>query len=429
MQVSVETAEGLERRMRVQVPAGKIEDEVATRLKSVGQSAKISGFRPGKIPAKVIRQRFGGQVRQEVLQELLQSSYSEAIAQEKLQPAGGPHIEPETLDEGQDLTYTAVFEVYPEFELKGLDKLKAEEPTTDVGDADVDAMIEKMRKQKSNWQEVSRKSAEGDQVTIDFEGKLKDEVFEGGSGTDVPVVLGEGSMLEDFEKNLYGLVADDAKDFKLKFPKDYHAAELAGQKVVFSVTVKQVAASELPEVDEEFVKAFGMESGKVADLRADIEQNMQREVANKSRTVLKKQVMDGMLDANPIAIPGVLIDQEIEALRKDAMQRFGIQDEKDAPPADSFRETAESRVRLGLLMAELIKSQEMSVDAERVKAKVVEMCAPYDNPEQMQQLYLENPQLLSQIENMVIEEQLLDWLLDKSTVSKKAVGFEELMEL
>ena len=240
MQVSIETLTGLERRMRVQVPAGRIEEKVRDRLLSVGRTAKIQGFRPGKIPNRVIRQRYGGQVRQEVLQELLQTSYSEAIAQQNLQPAGGPKIEPESLDQGQDLAYTAIFEVYPEFEIKGLDKLEVETPNAEITDSDINSMIENLRKQRGTWESVKRPAADGDRVMINFEGKLKGEIFEGGSGENVAVVLGSDNMFVDFEKNLLGISAGESKEFKLKFPKDYYQKNLAGQKVAFSIEAKEV---------------------------------------------------------------------------------------------------------------------------------------------------------------------------------------------
>lgn len=429
MQVSVETSKGLERRMRVQVPAEKIESEVESRLKRVGRTAKIKGFRPGKVPAKVIRQQYGGQVRQEVLQEMLQSSYSEAVVQEKLQPAGGPSIEPESLEEGKDLTYTAVFEVYPEFEVKGLEKIKVKQPEVKIEAADIETMIDNLRKQRADWQAVDRKAADEDQVKIDFTGTLKGEPFEGGSATDFAVVLGGGQMLPDFEKNLKGVAAGDEKSFKMKFPKDYHATELAGEKVEFAIKVHEVAEQALPELDAEFIKAYGIESGEQADLEKDIEKNMQRELEAKVTAEVKRQVMEGLLDANKIEIPSILVSQECEAMQKETMQRMGITDENQAPAADSFQEAGEKRVRLGLLLSQVIKDNELELNQEQVTAKVDELCAPYDNPEEIRNIYLQNPQFMGQIENMVLEQQVVDWLADKASVSSKSMGFKELMEL
>jgi len=425
----VEAAAGLERRMRVQVPAERVENEISVRLTSLGRNAKIQGFRPGKVPAKVIRQRYGDQVRQEVLQELLQSSYSEAVIQEKLQPAGGPTIEPGNLGEGEDLSYTAIFEVYPEFDLKGLNNIKIEQPEAEVADTDIDTMIENLRKQRADWSAVERKAADGDQVTLDFDGTLKGEVFEGGSAKDFKLVLGDGSMLADFEKNLQGVVAGTEKSFKLKFPKDYHAEELAGQKVEFAVKVSEVAEQVLPEVNEELVKTYGIESGSVDDLRKDIAANMERELEAKCKAESKRQLLEGMLSANPIDIPDVLVRQECEAMQKETMQRMGVTEPDQAPSAESFRETAEKRVRLGLLMSAAIKENDIELDQSLVTSKVDEMCAPYDNPDEIRNIYLQNQQFLGQIQNMVLEEQVVAFLTEQAKVSSNSMTFSELMEL
>lgn len=429
MQVSVEISAGLERRMRVQVPVEKIEKEVESRLQRVGRSAKIKGFRPGKVPAKVIRQQYGSEVRQEVLQEMLQSSYSEAVIQEKLQPAGGPSIEAGSMEEGQDLTYTAVFEVYPEFELQGLSKIKVQQPEVTIQETDIDAMIENLRKQRATWNPVERKAADGDQVTLNFTGTLKGEPFEGGNAKDFPVVLGEGAMLAEFEKNLKGVAAGDEKTFKMKFPKDYHATNLAGQKVEFEISVSEVAEQILPEVDAELIKAYGIESGERDELVKDIEANMQRELEAKIKAEVKKQLLEGLLKANRIDLPDVLVRQECESLQKETMQRMGITEEKQAPTIDSFREAAAKRVRMGLLMNAAIRENELQLDQSQVTAKVDELCAPYDNPDEIRNIYLQNPQFLGQIESMVLEEQVVEWLISQAKVSSKTFGFKELMEL
>jgi len=413
----------------VQVPAEKIEQEVATRLASVGRNAKIQGFRPGKVPAKVIKQRYGGQVRQEVLQEVLQSSYSEAVIQEKLQPAGGPTIEPENLEEGEDLTYTAVFEVYPEFELKGLNKMKISSPEVSIADADVETMIENLRKQKATWQAVERKAADGDQITLDFTGTLDGEAFEGGSAEDFEIVLGEGAMLADFEKNLKGVTAGTEKSFKMKFPKDYHATDLAGKKVEFAINVKQVAESILPDIDEELVKGYGIESGDVEALRADIRANMERESTTKVKSEIKKQLLEALLEQNPVELPGVLVQQESESMQKETMQRMGVEDVAQAPALDSFRETAEKRVRLGLLMSAAIKENELTLDEGRVTAKVDELCEPYENPDEIKSIYLQNQQFLGQIQNMVLEEQVVEWLQEQAEDKPEKMPFSDLMAL
>jgi len=428
MQVSVESSTGLERSIRVEVPADTIEQEVESRLKKVGKTAKIKGFRPGKIPAKVVRQYYGAEVRQDVLQEILQSSYTEALSQEKLVPAGQPHIHTESVDEGQNLIYKATFEVYPEIELKGLDSLKLEQPVVEISDSDENDMIENLRKQRADWEEVDRAAAEEDQITIDFEGTLKGEAFEGGSGEDMPVVLGGGQMLEDFEKALDGMKAGDVKDAKVKFPKDYPAEELAGKKADFKITAKKVEAKALPEINEDFVKGFGIESGTEEDFRKEVRANMDREYEAKSKAVMKTQVLDQVHDANKVDVPGVMIEQEIDSMQKEAMQRFGITDESQAPERDSFKEMAERRVRLSLLMTEVISSEQIQIDDTRVTEKVDELCKPYPNAEEMRNLYLQNQQLLSQIQNAVLEEQLIDFLIGKAKLKEKKMGFIELLE-
>lgn len=429
MQVSIESENGLERRVRVQVPAERIENEIEVRLKKVGTQAKLPGFRPGKIPAKVVKQQFGNQVRQEVVQEMVQSTYAEAVTQEKLQPAGSPSIEPETLEEGQDLTYVAVFEVYPDVELKGLEKIKVQTPEVAIADADIDEMIDNLRKQRVDWSVVERKADSGDKVTLDFAGTLKGEAFEGGSAEDFEFVLGEGQMLEDFEKGIKGLKAGDEKSIKVKFPKDYQAQELAGAKADFALTIKSVAESVLPEIDEEFVKSYGIESGSADDLRADITKNMERERDAKISGEIKRQVMEGIIEQNPVAVPDVLIGQEAHSMQHEAMERMGIKDHDQAPAEETFREPAEKRVRLGLLFQELIQAHEIKVDSDRVTAKVDELVAPYENPDEIRQMYLQNPQFLGQVENAVLEEQVIEFVKGKAKVSAKKMAFRELMEL
>ena len=425
MQVTVESTGTLERRMRVELPVEHIEQEIDSRLKSVGRTAKIKGFRPGKIPPKVVRQRYGKQVREEVLGELMQKSYSDAVTQEKLNPAGGPKIETE---DGEDsFAYVATFEVMPEIELTGLDKIKVEKPVVDIGDKDLEVMIEKLRDQKAEWDAVERKSASGDRVTCDFSGTLDGEPIEGGQGTNVPVILGQGQMLPDFEKGLTGVAAGEEKTFKVKFPKDYHAEDLQGQKVDFATTVHSVEEKTLPEVDDEFAKLFNVEEGGLERFKQDVTDNMQREAAQKVRNQLREQVMQGLLENNPIEIPQTLKAQEMHQMQHEAMQQLGIKEHDQAPPLDNFAEGADKRVRLGLLMRQLIADQEIVVDQARVRAHVEEICAGYENAEDMVNIYLSNPQIVQQVEPLVLEQTAIDWLLDNGKVKEKKVGFSEFM--
>ncbi len=298
MNVTVESTGALERRMRVEVPIERIESEVDSRLKSVGRTAKIKGFRPGKVPAKVVRQHYGKQVRQEVMGEIMLKSYSDAVMQEKLRPAGGPKIETEDED-GKTFAYVATFEVLPEVTLKDLDKIKVETPDVEIGDADIDDMLLSLRKQRATWDEVTRKSKDGDRVIVDFAGTIDGEAFQGGSGTEIPVVLGQGQMLPDFEKGLKGIKAGDQKTIKVKFPKDYHAEELAGKTAEFAINTHRVESEVLPELNDEFAEAFNVSEGGLEQFRKDVRENMEREAGQKVKGDIREQVLEGLAEKNP----------------------------------------------------------------------------------------------------------------------------------
>jgi len=426
MEVTVESTGTLERRMRVELPIAPIEQQVDKRLKSVGRTAKIKGFRPGKVPAKIVRQRYGKQVREEVLGEVLKQSYSQAVTQEKLNPAGGPKIETEG-DNGKTFAYTATFEVMPEVVLKDLEKIKIEKPEVSIGDDDVDAMLLNLQKQKATWEAVDRKSADGDRVTIDFVGKLKGEVFPGGEGKEYPVVLGAGQMLPDFEKGLMGVKADDETTFKVKFPKEYHAEDLAGKKTDFTVNVHGVEAEVLPELNDEFAESFNVTEGGLEQFTKDVRENMEREADQKAKSDLREQVMTGLLDANPLDIPSTLKHEEMHALQREAMQRMGVEDAEQAPELDNFSEAAEKRVALGLLLRQVIVDKELTVDEAMIKARVEELCAGYENADDMISMYLENPQVMQQIEPMVIEQQAIDWIIENGKSKPKKISFKEYM--
>ena len=427
MQVTVESTGTLERRMRVELPAERIENEVASRLKSVGRSAKIKGFRPGKVPPKVVRQRYGKQIREEVLSDLMQKSYSDAVLQENLNPAGGPRIEPAPAEDDASFAYVATFEVLPEVELKDLDKIKVERPEVSIGDGDVDAMIENLRLQKATWNAVDRPGADGDRVVVDFDGRLKGEPVEGGKGTEVPVVLGQGQMLPDFEKALLGLKAGDEKRFRLRFPKDYHAEELRGEKVEFAIKTHRVEEVELPPLDDSLAAAFDVAEGGIERLKSDVRENMQREAAQKVKSQIRESLMQGLLEANPIEIPKTLVHQEMHAMQQEAMRQLGIEDPGQAPALENFAESAEKRVRLGLLIRQLIADEQLSVDEERLKAHVEELCAGYDNRDEMVAMYMGNSQIRQQLEPQVLEQMALDWLLEHGKVKDRTVSFSEYM--
>jgi len=427
MMVTVESTGALERRMRVELPAQRIEQEVESRLKRVSRTAKIKGFRPGKIPPKVIRQHYGAQVRQEVLSDLMQKSYSDAVIQEKLNPAAGPSIEPVAAEDKSAFAYIATFEVLPEVTLKDLDKIKVERPEVDITDADRDDMIENLRGQKAEWVTVERKSKDGDRVTVDFEGTLDGEPIEGGTGENVEVVLGQGQMLPDFEKGLKGVEAGDETSFKVKFPKEYHAEDLRGKKVDFAVKVHSVDEQELPPLDDSLAETFGVEEGGLSQLRVEVGENMEREARQKIKGDVREQVMAGLVELNPIEVPNAMVQQEAHNMQHEAMQRMGIQDHDKAPPAEGFREAAERRVRLGLLLRQYISEQELTVDTDRVRAHLEEMCAGYEDADAMVANYMSNPQIVQQVEPSVLEEQALERLLEQGQVETKKVGFKEYM--
>ena len=427
MQVTVESTGTLERRMRVELPAERINNEVDSRLKAWGRKAKIKGFRPGKVPPKVVKQRYGKQIREEVLNEVMQKSYSDALVQENLNPAGGPRIEPADAQDASTFAYVATFEVMPEFTLKNLDKIKVEKPEVTIADADMDDMILKLRKQKATWEEVERAAADGDRVIVDFDGTLKGEPFEGGKGSEIPVVLGAGQMLPDFEKGLKGIKAGDEKSFKVKFPKDYHAEDLAGKKVDFAIKTHRVEEEILPPVDDKLAKMFEVAEGGIEQFMQDVRENMEREAKAKVEGDIREQIMTGLLDANPIDIPQALKHQEMHSMQHDAMQRMGIEDHDLAPPLDNFAEMAEKRVRLGLLVSQIIADQKLAVDEDRVRARVEEMCAGYENAEEMVNVYMSNPQIVQQIQPMVLEQQALDWLMENGKTSVKKIAFTEYM--
>jgi trigger factor len=427
MQVSVESTGKLERRMRVELPAARIDQEVDSRLKSMSKTAKIKGFRPGKVPAKVVKQRYGQQVREEVVSEIMQKSYTDAVQQENLNPAGGPSIQPDKAEDDKGFAYVATFEVMPEVELKDLDKIKLKKPVVSIGKKDLDVMIEKLRQQKASWEAVDRKSADGDRVIVDFDGSMKGEPITGGKGTEVPVVLGEGQMLADFEKALFGVKAGDEKTFKVKFPKDYQAEELQGQKVDFDAKVHRVEEQILPDVDDAFAEMFEVAEGGIEKFKQDVKDNMRREADAKITGDVREQIIDGLIETNEIEIPQTLKHQEMHALQRDAMQRMGIEDEEQAPALDNFTELAEKRVRLGLLVRQLIVDKKLTIDESMVRARVEEMCAGYENSEDMVNMYLSNPQVVQQIEPMVLEQQAIDWLADNGKVTEKKVSFTDFM--
>ncbi|MGH8373606.1 MAG: trigger factor [Gammaproteobacteria bacterium] len=429
MQVSIEKTSGLERRMKVQVPAERVEREVEERLRTLGKRVKLNGFRPGKIPFDVVKKRFGEQVRSEVVTDLLQSSCSDAFAQEKLSPAGGPRIDSVNDAPGKDLEFTAIFEVYPEFKLQGLDGVKLERPVAEVQESDIDAMVENLRTQRADWETVERPAAQGDRVQVDFDGSIDGQPFAGGKGDKALVELGAGRMLEDFEQGLMGIAAGEEREFDVRFPEDYQAKEVAGKTARFKVKAHRVEGRKLPELDDDFCKSFGITEGGIAKLRAEVSDNMRREMADTIQRKLKDQVLEALLAANSLDLPATMVDEEIERLKQDALTRMGIRDEKKASelPRDLFEEQARRRVSLGLIIGEIINNQQLRVDEKQVEERMERMASDYSNPGEALRSLRSNATAMRQLESVVLEDQAVDWVVGKAAVTDKPTSFKELM--
>ncbi|MGO2012154.1 trigger factor [Pseudoalteromonas sp.] len=428
MQVSVETTQGLERRLTITVPAENVETEVKKRLQQLSKTQRIDGFRPGKVPTSVINKRYGGAVRQEVAGELMQRNYIDAIVAEKINPAGAPSFAPKSLEAGKDLEFSATFEVYPEVEVQGLDKVTVEKPAVAVTDEDLANMLETLRKQHASWTEVDAAAGENDRATVDFIGTIDGEEFEGGQAEDFPLELGQGRMIPGFEDNIVGKKAGEEVVADVNFPDDYHAENLKGKAVKFVITVKKVETQELPELSEEFATKFGVTEGGVDALKEEVKKNMSRELDQAVKANVKDQAIKGLLENNDVEVPKGLIDQEIEALREQAAQRFGG-DAKNMPelPAELFHEQAVTRVKTGLLLGEVIKANDIKVDDEKVEALIANVASAYEDPTEVVEYYKANDQLMQQMRNVAMEEQAVEAILAEATVTDVEKAFDDIM--
>ncbi|WP_018949936.1 trigger factor [Thioalkalivibrio sp. ALMg11] len=427
MQVSVEATGNLERKMTIQVPSERIDTEVDNRLKSLAKRVKLDGFRPGKVPLKVVRQRYGTGVYQEVLSEVLQESYREAVQQEGLEPAGNPSIEPTNLDGAEGIEFTASFQVFPEVAVADFTGVEIERPVAEVGDEDIDRVIDSLREQNKEWAEVKRKAKKGDRVTLDFVGSLNGEEFEGGKADDFQIEIGAGRLIEDFEKQLKGVKAGEEPTIDVTFPDDYPAENLKGQTAQFALTIKQVEGPKLPEVDEEFAKKFGIEDGSVEKLRADVRSNMDRELRQALKGRIKQQVLEAVVDKHDFDLPEALVKSEVNRLREEAEKRFGGAQQTQPLPDSLFEEEAKRRVRLGLALRAIIEQKGFEVDAERVERDLEEMAATYEDPEEVKQHYRSNPQAKSNLESLVLEDQVVDWVVEQGKVTEKETSFQDVM--
>jgi trigger factor len=427
MMVSVETLAGLERRLQVSVPANRVKQQVDARLLKVSRTVRIKGFRPGKAPIHVVRKHYGPQVRDEVVSDLIRETFAEALRQEKLQPAGGPRIEPLKSGEPDDLRYTATFEIYPQFELANLANLKLTRPTAVVTDGDLEAMIESLRKQRPNWTAVERGCRDGDRITLDFEGKIDGEAFEGNRSENLEVVLGGGRLLPDFENGVRGAIGGEARDFDLRFPDDYPAKAVAGRTARFHATVKKVEESSLPEVDDRFCEAFGVTEGGLAALRAEVRENMERELAQNIQARIKAQVMDQLLAANPITVPKALVEAEIRDMQMELLRRTGARDPRQLPPRENFDQPARRRVALGLILNEVIRQSGIKPDAAQVQARLDEIVVGYSDPDEARRQYLQNEAATRQLQMSVLEDQAVAWVTGVAQVTEQPSSFKDIM--
>lgn len=428
MQVSVETTQGLGRRLSITVPADTIKQAVKKELINAAKSVRIDGFRKGKVPMNIVEQRYGASVRQDVLGEAMQRSFVDAIIKEKINPAGAPNYVPGEYKEGEDFTFAVEFEVYPEVELKGLENIEVEKPVVEVNDEDVDAMLDTLRKQQATWKETDRAAEAEDRVTVDFTGSIDGEEFEGGKASDFVLAMGQGRMIPGFEEGLVGHKAGEEFSIDVNFPEDYHAENLKGKAAKFAIVLKKVEERELPELTEEFIKRFGVADGSVAGLRTEVRKNMERELKGAVRNRIKSQAIEGLVSANEIDVPAALIDGEIDVLCRQAAQRFGGNEKQALElPRELFEEQAKRRVVVGLLLGEVISTNDLKADEDRVKTLIEEMASAYEDPSEVIEFYSKNKELMNNMRNVALEEQAVEALLAKAKVTEKATTFSELM--
>lgn len=433
MQVTVENTGTLGRRMTVDLPSDDLESAVDERLKSLSRTVRINGFRPGKVPFKVVRKRFEPQVRAEVMGSLINKSMAEALREKRIKLAGTPEVtsvdERAEAGEGGEgaFRYTATFEVYPEFEPAYDGSIAVTRPVVEIGESDVDEMVESLRTQRTEHVEVSRPAAEGDQVVIDFEGSIDGEVFDGGRAERAPLVLGSNSFIPGFEDGLRGVSAGDEKTIEVAFPDDYQAEHLAGRNASFAVHVHEVREPKVPELDEELVRSFGIEDGQVESLRADIRKNMQRELDQRVDREVRGQVMDGLVGANPIEVPSALVSEEIGRQRERLVGQMPPGTDASFLSDDLFREESEKRVRLGLVLGEIIRRQELRAEAPAVREEIERIASSYQDPQEVIDHYYGDQDLLRNVEGLVLERTVTDRVLEAATVTDEPRSFKDVM--
>jgi trigger factor len=433
MRVSVETTSGLERRLTVGVPADRVDIAVDKRLQEAARNVRLPGFRPGKVPMRVMQQRFGAGVRQEVLGEVISQSFQEAVISENLRPAGQPSIEARKMDAGQDVEYTATFEVFPTVEVSVIDGLSIEKPVAEVTDADIDDIVTVFRKQQGKLVTAERAAAEGDTVVIDFEGFRDGEAFEGGSGEGTSLELGSGRMIPGFEDGLIGASSGEEKELQLTFPEDYQAEDLAGADVEFKVQVKEVQELELAPVDDALFAQYGLEDGTEESFRAEVKQNMERELRNAIEASVKTQVMDAIVAGHgELELPASLIAQEVNAMRQQMFQQFGGAAPQDMDlasilPDEMFAEQAERRVKLGLVVAEMISQFELTAEPAKVREAIEDIASTYQDPEEVINWYYSENEQLAGIESRVLEDAVVEKLLSTAAIVEVDCSYQDAL--
>lgn len=433
MQIDIKEMSKLKRRIKFTIPAAEIDQKTEKKLAQIGSKAKLDGFRPGKVPLEVIKQRFGGSARIDIIEEIIRSTYLETIAKENIRPAGMPNIQPPASNFGESAEVVVDFEVYPTVTIASFEKAKIEKPVVVVTDKDIAGMVEKLQKQHATWEEVTREAKTGDQAIVDFIGTIKDEAFEGGTGKDLKFEIGAGQMLEDFEKGVLGNKAGDEVEFKVKFPKDYHDAKVAGQKASFTVKINKILEPKTAELTPEFIKKFGIESGEIEALRAEIRKGLEQQSQQAASHRLKENIMDKLLELNELEIPECLIDDEVSHLQIRAKQQLASytrQKPEDMPdfPRENFVETAKRNVCLGLLLQEIIKEQKITADPEKVKAKLLDIAEGYkEDPQVVIDWYSKNKKHMTEIESTVLEEEVVGWLQNQMKVTEKSYSYDEIM--
>ncbi|HUN26984.1 MAG TPA: trigger factor [Steroidobacteraceae bacterium] len=426
MQTSVTATGGLERRLEVAVPAGEVAREVESRLKRISRTARLKGFRPGKAPYSVVRQQFGDQVHAEVVGDLMRSTFAEAVSQQQLKPATGPRIEPIALGPGGDLKYAAVFEVMPEVTVQPLDRIALERPAASITEADIDAMIESMRRQRPNFTPVERAARATDRVTVDYDGRIEGQPFQGGEGRDVTFVLGAGRVLDEIERAVAGAASPETRTVSVHYAQDHANKALAGRTAEFTVTVKKVEEQSLPELDEAFCRAYGVEEGSIETLRTEVRGSMQRELDDLVRNRLRAQVLDALYRDNPLEVPRSLVAENIEQLQLEVARRTGAREVSQLPPRESFEQSARRRVALSVILGEIVRTEGIALDRAKVEARIAELAAQHPNPEEARRAYHENAEALRQIESAVLEDQVLELTLSRAQITERPMSFKEL---